>query len=123
LDFGDVRCASADTVCSNFPVDSPRLVSSRAGAAGSGWGTYTIAVDVDLVVFNVTVTDSRGRHVSGLRASEFGVYEEDRLQNITFFNAEDGPATVGLIIDNSGSMRAKRTDVVNAPRIRGSEPV
>jgi len=75
---------------------------------------YTIAVDVDFVVFNVTVTDSRGRHVSGLRASEFVVYEEDRLQNITSLNAEDGPATVGFIIDNSGSMRAKRADVVNA---------
>ena len=80
-------------------------------------GPYTIAVDVDLVLFNVTVTDSRGRHVSGLRASEFGVYEEGRLQNITFFSAEEGPATVGLIIDNSGSMRAKRTDVVNAALI------
>ena len=75
-------------------------------------GPYTIAVDVDLVVFNVTVTDTRGRHVSGLTASNFGVYEEDHLQNIIFFNAEEGPATVGLIIDNSGSMRAKRMDVV-----------
>lgn len=77
-------------------------------------GPYTIAVDVDLVVFNVTVTDSRGRHVSGLTANEFEVYEENRLQTITVFNAEDGPASIGLIIDNSGSMQSKREDVVDA---------
>lgn len=94
------------TALVSFPAEPVR--QARDG------GPYTIAVDVDLVVFNVTVTDGRGRHVSGLSASEFVVYEEEHLQNITFFNAEDGPATVGLIIDNSGSMRAKRTDVVNA---------
>jgi Ca-activated chloride channel homolog len=95
---------------------STALVSIPAATVRQGrdGAPYTIAVDVDLVVFNVTITDSRGRHVSGLRASEFRVYEEDRPQNITFFNAEDGPATVGLIVDNSGSMRTKRADVVNA---------
>ena len=94
------------TALVSFPAEPVR--QARDG------GPYRIAVDVDLVVFNVTVTDGRGRHVPGLRASEFVVYEEEHPQNITFFSAEDGPATVGLIIDNSGSMRAKRTDVVNA---------
>ena len=75
---------------------------------------YTIAVDVDLVVFNVTVTDSKGRHVSGLKASDFQILEENRLQDIKLFNAEDVPASVGLIIDNSGSMREKRADVAKA---------
>jgi Ca-activated chloride channel family protein len=77
-------------------------------------GQFTIAVDVDLVVFNVTVTDSRGRQVSGLKAADFQVSEEGRIQNIKLFRAEDVPATVGLIIDNSGSMREKRPDVTKA---------
>jgi Ca-activated chloride channel family protein len=79
-----------------------------------GGGQFTIAVDVDLVVFNVTVTDRRGRQVSGLKAGDFQVYEEGRIQNIKLFRAEDVPATVGLIIDNSGSMREKRPDVTEA---------
>jgi VWFA-related protein len=81
-----------------------------------GEGQYTIAVDVDLVVFNVTVTDGKGRHVSGLKASDFHVYEENRLQDIKLFHAEDVPASVGLIIDNSGSMINKRADVIKAAR-------
>jgi hypothetical protein len=75
---------------------------------------YTIAVDVDLVVFNVTVTDGKGRHVSGLKASDFQVHEDNRLQDIKLFNAEDVPASVGLVIDNSGSMRDKSADVAKA---------
>jgi Ca-activated chloride channel family protein len=77
-------------------------------------GQYAIAVDVDLVVFNVTVTDSRGRHVSGLKAGDFHIYEENRLQEIELFNAENVPASVGLVIDNSGSMHNKRVEVAKA---------
>jgi hypothetical protein len=58
-------------------------------------GRFTIAVDVDLVVFNVRVTDGRGWHVSGLKASDFHILEENRLQDITLFNAEDVPASIG----------------------------
>ena len=77
-------------------------------------GQYTIAVDVDLVVFNVTVTDNKGRQMSGLKAADFKIYEEGRLQDIKLFHAEDVPASVGLIIDNSGSMRDKYADVTKA---------
>jgi VWFA-related protein len=71
-------------------------------------------VDVDLVVFNVTVTDSKGRHVSGLKADDFRVFEEGQLQDVKLFQAEDTPASVGLMIDNSGSMREKRANVAKA---------
>jgi Ca-activated chloride channel family protein len=81
---------------------------------GRDEGQFTIGVDVDLVVFNVTVTDSRGRHVSGLKQADFQLTEGNRLQAIKLFNAEDVPASVGLIIDNSGSMIAKRADVAKA---------
>ena len=73
-----------------------------------------IAVDVDLVVFNVTVADGEGRHISGLRPTDFRILEENRLQDIKLFNAEDVPASVGLIIDNSGSMSNKRAKVAAA---------
>jgi hypothetical protein len=68
-------------------------------------GDFSISVNVRLAVFNVSVTDSNGRHVTGLKASDFKVSEEGQSKEIKLFNAEDAPATVGLIIDNSGSMR------------------
>jgi Ca-activated chloride channel homolog len=77
-------------------------------------GQFSIAVDVDLVLFNVTVTDGRDRHVSGLKASDFHIFEENRSQEITLFAPEDVPASVGLIIDNSSSMHDKRADVARA---------
>jgi Ca-activated chloride channel family protein len=89
-------------------------VPAQASEPGGNRGQYTIAVDVDLVVFNVTVTDSRGRHIAGLKATDFRVREMNRVQDIKVFSAEDLPASIGLIIDNSGSMQSKRADVVNA---------
>ncbi len=81
---------------------------------GRDEGQSTIVVAVDLVVFNVTVTDGRGRHVSGLTQSDFRVFEDQQAQEITLFSAEDVPASIGLIIDDSGSMRDKRADVIAA---------
>jgi Ca-activated chloride channel family protein len=75
---------------------------------------FTISVDVDVVVFNTTVLDKDGRAVTGLAAENFRVYEDGREQRIKFFQPEDTPSTVGIVIDNSGSMMNKRTDVVTA---------
>src|SRR5439155_21990010 len=75
---------------------------------------YTLSVDVDLVVFNITVLGDDHRPVTGLTASNFRVYEDGREEKIKIFQPEDTPATVGLIIDNSGSMASKSKEVVTA---------
>jgi VWFA-related protein len=75
---------------------------------------FTISVDVDLAVFNITVLGDDGRPVTGLTADNFRVYEDGREEKIKLFQPEDTPATVGILIDNSGSMRNKRNDVVAA---------
>src|SRR5215813_12084402 len=75
---------------------------------------YTLSVDVDLAVFNITVLDSTHRPVTGLTTSNFHVYEDGREEKIKIFQPEDTPATIGLIIDNSGSMASKHKDVVSA---------
>src|SRR5690349_17704036 len=75
---------------------------------------YTLSVDIDLVLLNVRVQDKDGRVVSGLRQDSFRIYEDGQPQDIKFFMAEDAPATVGLVIDNSGSMLNKRSEVVEA---------
>jgi Ca-activated chloride channel family protein len=74
---------------------------------------FTVSVDVDLVVFNVTVLEG-GKPVSGLAEKDFHIYEDGREQQIKFFQTENTPATVGLLIDNSGSMTNKRHDVIEA---------
>jgi Ca-activated chloride channel family protein len=86
---------------------------------------FSIAVNVELVVFNVTVVDAKGHHIAGLKSSDFRVSEDGRPLNIRFFEAGDAPASVGLLIDNSGSMRNKRgavheaaLDFVNASSAR-----
>src|SRR5262245_2259876 len=75
---------------------------------------FTISVDVDLVVFNVTVLGDDHRAVTGLTEKDFHIYEDGREQQIRIFQPEDTPSTVGLVIDNSGSMTNKRNDVVRA---------
>ncbi|MBZ5669149.1 MAG: VWA domain-containing protein [Acidobacteriia bacterium] len=75
---------------------------------------YTIAVSVDNVVLPATVQNHKGILVSGLGKDDFQVYEDGLLQQITYFSHEDIPVTVGLVVDNSGSMRPKRAEVIAA---------
>jgi Ca-activated chloride channel homolog len=75
---------------------------------------YTINVSVDMVVLHATVQNSRGVLVSGLVKDDFQVYEDGVLQRIKFFSHEDIPVTVGLVVDNSGSMKTKRSEVISA---------
>ncbi len=75
---------------------------------------YAIRSSVDLVVLRATVRDRHGAPVAGLRKQDFQVFEDNVLQPIESFSHEDVPVTVGLVIDNSGSMRSKRADVIDA---------
>jgi VWFA-related protein len=69
---------------------------------------------LDLVVFNITVTKTDNQPVEGLIVDQFHVFEDDREQRIELFQPENTPSTIGLVIDNSGSMMDKRSDVVSA---------
>jgi Ca-activated chloride channel homolog len=75
---------------------------------------YTIKTNVDLVVLRATAQDRRNTLVSGLNQNNFQVYEGGILQSIKYFSHEDVPVTVGLVVDNSGSMKPKRQDVIAA---------
>ncbi len=71
-------------------------------------------MDVNLVVLHTTVLDEKGRFVDGLAASNFRVFEDKGEQKLTVFKREDVPVSMGLVIDNSGSMRDKRARVNEA---------
>ncbi|MGA3168974.1 MAG: VWA domain-containing protein [Terriglobia bacterium] len=75
---------------------------------------YTIRVNADSVVLHATVQNRNGILVSGLGKDNFQVYEDGVLQQIDYFSHEDIPVTVGLVVDNSGSMRPKRPEVIAA---------
>jgi VWFA-related protein len=77
-------------------------------------GEYTIRVNADSVVLQATVRNHKGTPVSGLGKDDFQVYEDRALQQIEYYSHEDIPVTVGLVVDNSGSMRPKRPEVIAA---------
>jgi len=64
-----------------------------------------------LVVLRATVKNEQGADVAGLDASAFRVYEDGKRQTITLFRRDDVPVSLGLLIDNSGSMRTLRRRV------------
>ena len=68
----------------------------------------TFSVRTEMVVLPVTVSDARGQSVAGLTPDRFRVYDDGRLQPIALFRGGDVPITVGLVLDHSQSMRAKR---------------
>jgi len=77
---------------------------------------FRISVSVDLVVLHATVHDRKGRAVTGLAERDFEVYENGVRQPLRLFRHDDTPVTVGLVVDHSGSMRQKMTDVVTAAK-------
>ncbi len=87
-------------------------------------GSYQISVNVDLVVLHATVRDRKGRFVADLHEGQFEVHEDSVRQSIRLFRHEDIPVTVGIVVDHSGSMRRKLTDVVAAARtfVKSSNP-
>jgi len=74
---------------------------------------YTISVDVNEVVLHATVLDHRGHIVNDLNKDDFHVFEDGAPQSLTHFSHADVPVTMGVVIDDSGSMRDKR-QAVNA---------
>jgi Ca-activated chloride channel homolog len=75
---------------------------------------FTLRVDVGMVVLHATVQDGRGRIVTGLQKENFKVAENGIPQDILLFQREDIPVAVGIILDTSGSMRNKGTEVIAA---------
>ena len=87
-------------------------------------GDATFRADARLVVLHASVVDKDGRLVTGLSKSAFKVYENNVEQPIKLFKREDVPVSLGLLIDNSGSMRdkRKRVEAASLAAIKASNP-
>ena len=74
-------------------------------------GVFVFRKQVDEVVLHATVIDDKQRIVTTLDKGDFNVYENGSPQTITSFRHEDIPVAMGIVVDNSGSMREKRQKV------------
>ena len=77
-------------------------------------GTFVFKTDVEEVVVHATVVDDKNHLVTKLDQSAFTVLENNHEQKIISFHHEDIPVAIGIVIDNSGSMREKRDKVNKA---------
>jgi hypothetical protein len=67
----------------------------------------TFRSNVDLVALNVVVTDSDQKYVSGLRPSDFAVFEDGIQQDVSFFGASGVSLDLAILLDTSASMTGK----------------
>jgi Ca-activated chloride channel homolog len=81
---------------------------------GGDSGTFVFHSDVEEVLLHATVIDDKQRMVTTLDQNAFTVFEDGKLQVIKSFRHEDIPISLGIVIDNSGSMREKRAKVTKA---------
>jgi len=75
---------------------------------------FVFHANVGEVLVNASVFDNKHHPVEGLPESVFSVFENGVPQHIDYFVHEDAPVSVGILIDNSGSMRDKRPEVNKA---------
>src|SRR5512136_445728 len=82
---------------------------------GPAWGQDPVfRADTRLVVLHASVVDRSGKLVTNLPQKAFRVYENGAEQQIRIFRREDVPVSLGLVIDNSGSMKPRREQVETA---------
>ena len=90
----------------------------------SDQGVFVFRKDVDEVLLHASVVDDKQHIVTNLDKGAFTVFEDGKQQNIVSFHHVDIPVSMGIVIDNSGSMREKRNKVNQAALnlVRSSNP-
>jgi Ca-activated chloride channel family protein len=98
--------------------------SATQEPASNDPGMFVFKKQVEEVVLHATVVDERRHLVPYLDRAAFSVFENGAPEAITSFRREDVPVAMGIVIDNSGSMRDKRDKVNQAVLnlIRASNP-
>jgi Ca-activated chloride channel family protein len=93
------------------PDQQPKAEPPSADDQGS---MFVFKKQVEEVVLHATVVDEQGHLVTGLDKNAFSISENGAPQAITSFRQEDVPVEIGIVVDNSGSMRDKRSQVNQA---------
>jgi Ca-activated chloride channel homolog len=100
----------------NQPGNTVQVPSQQQGTEPSRQegDVFVFKKNVEEVQLHATVVDDRHRLVTDLARNDFAVFENGSPQQITSFRREDIPVSLGIVIDNSGSMRDKRPAVNQA---------
>jgi len=121
--------AAPNSQQSTAPSATPQQPEAQQPPLANGSGsdqdsTFVFKKQVNEVVLHATVVDARGELQTHLDQSAFSVFEDDVPQVITSFRRQDVPVAIGVVVDNSGSMRDKRAQVNQAVMnlIRASNP-
>ena len=87
-------------------------------------GVFVFRKDVDEVLLHATVVDDKQHIITNLDKNAFTILEDGKPQSIISFHHVDIPVAMGILIDNSGSMREKRSKVNQAALnlVRSSNP-
>jgi Ca-activated chloride channel family protein len=96
-----------------YGVSATAAMQSQQPRASSSGG-YTLQVNAEEVVLNCTVLDNKGQLVNDLNKNNFKVFEDKIPQTIVSLQHQDTPVSIGMLVDNSGSMRGKRAAVAAA---------
>jgi len=104
--------------------DSTQSPSITLDNSADDRSRFVFRKHVEEVVLHATVVDESGHLVTSLDRGAFSVYQNGVPEPITSFRREDVPVAMGIVIDNSGSMRDKREKVNQAVLnlIRASNP-
>lgn len=84
---------------------------SRPAANSNQKGGFILHTTTNLVVLHATVYNNKGQMIDDLGKGNFRVYEDGVEQKLAVFSHADVPVTMGIVIDDSGSMRTKRPSV------------
>lgn len=104
--------ASPDAAEKPPAASGPTVATGKAGEIQKEKnGSFTLHEDVNEVVQYCTVVDEKGKLVNDLKRSDFRVWEDGVPQTIGSFQHQDLPVSLGILVDNSGSMRDKRAEV------------
>lgn len=107
------------------PGQSPAPESKPQGQEpGTDPGGFVFHAEVQEVLLHATVIDDKQRMITNLDRNAFTVFEDGKPQVIKSFRHEDIPVSLGIVIDNSGSMRESRAKVAKAALnlVRASNP-
>lgn len=85
-------------------------------AVGSANDRHTLSVNSRLVLVPVTVTDTKGKAISGLDLDHFKVTEDAEVREIVALTRQDGATGLGIVLDSSGSMRSTASEALAAAR-------
>lgn len=106
------------------PQGAPTQAPDAIAPSPDQEGAFVFKKQVNEVVLHATVVDEHGQLASHLDKSAFTVFEDGLPQTVTSFQRQDVPVAIGIVIDNSGSMRDKRDQVSRAVLnlVRASNP-